>query len=195
MDDHIRQAILSQFPRDAYHTHSDTCLYKNTSTGLPCGQPSFEMPGGTPFPACLEHHLNFNIYCTLIDFENWNEATRQPVSPQHFVEDEHLPLAIPLHPAEPPLTYDGLMQLVENPQVLPLYPPATRDDEYGMSDFSLYLEPVSECCVCLEGKQLLSLSCQHVTCLSCYNKLHTRMCPMCRVDIVHSLVRRLPVRE
>lgn len=66
------------------------------------------------------------------------------------------------------------------------------DEEETIDDIPMYIEPASECAVCLESVDLLSLPCRHVACMSCYNKLQTKKCPMCRCDIVHSFVRRLP---
>ena len=63
---------------------------------------------------------------------------------------------------------------------------------FVVDDIPMYIEPAAECSVCTESVNLLSLPCRHVTCISCYNQLQTKKCPMCRCEIVHFFVRRIP---
>ncbi len=40
---------------------------------------------------------------------------------------------------------------------------------------------MEECCVCLSNTYNLSrLKCKHPVCLTCYNKIKNKICPLCR---------------
>lgn len=53
------------------------------------------------------------------------------------------------------------------------------------------IERSTECSVCYNTSELLSLPCEHVTCYSCYTKLPREECPVCREKIVHRFVKRI----
>ena len=64
-----------------------------------------------------------------------------------------------------------------------------------LKDIPMCVDVESECPVCLEGVDMLSLPCRHVLCFSCYSQLRTQNCPVCRAEIVQSFVRRLPKKH
>ena len=44
-----------------------------------------------------------------------------------------------------------------------------------------------ECCVCLEGKWLITTPCHHLICLGCLIKLQKDSCPICRANLKDKL--------
>jgi hypothetical protein len=56
--------------------------------------------------------------------------------------------------------------------------------------FPLEIEPDTECSICQECSDLLSLGCRHIVCNSCIRKLSQKICPQCREPITMRLVRK-----
>jgi hypothetical protein len=58
--------------------------------------------------------------------------------------------------------------------------------------FNLLIEQESSCLVCFSSNNLLSISCRHVVCESCFSQLAKHLCPFCRREIDNSFVYRIP---
>jgi hypothetical protein len=53
------------------------------------------------------------------------------------------------------------------------------------------IESSNDCGICFETKELLSLPCRHVCCHSCVKSLTINQCPICRLEIIFPLIKRI----
>jgi len=186
-----RQFILNSFPEYAFTDQSDTCTYINSINHGTCGAPTMTEDDGTRVPVCELHYAVYSSAKMIYEEELVNEQVlptlaRIPSAIPVFEEpaqDEHIDMRL--------FTSGGARTGEERISSRARRPITLSTPKFSYESFPLHIDPSSECSVCMAGEKLLSLTCRHVACVSCYNELRVKTCPVCRANIIHTFVRRL----
>ena len=162
--------IMSTFPSEAYDESSPlsrslTCLY-TTSDGHVCGQQTAVNFTHGRLPACRNHRGEY-LHALETDYRNTLDTLVPELSTVEAQQFAHALQEQEIEPVQQRRMYETLEDIPRN------------------------LEVSSECSVCAEGVDLLSLPCRHIACFSCYRQLQSDTCPMCRANIPREFVRRL----
>ena len=147
---------------DTPYQQCEYLLSRGLRAGQLCTKPgAFRTRAYGYVPACREHQ---DAFCR----EQWQSRVDRVMLLLHQMEQEddevqerHAELA---HSVTPEVTLESIPKLVD---------------------------ATTECTVCLESESLLSMSCRHVVCYSCYQRLETKNCPVCREKIDRKFIRRL----